>query len=293
MVRYTVPQMAIETFLRVFDVMMKIFRIVEPLLSGFACCLITWLMSTYFNAYLPYMKVDVFSYPTNIITSIGLFFVFNIFWNYLLAISTRAGTPIPNEEPELGIGVYKEYATHFDWNYCRRCKCVKPPHSHHCRVCGKCILHMDHHCPWISNCVGLKNYRYFVLFMFWVVLGLSFLFIHYVWPVWFSDIPRSQLTREMRDLKRTLTLACVISLSAGIPVFCLLSFHIYLICTAQSTIEFYMNSRLRRSAAKRGETWVNPSDLGWKKNFQRIFHAHNRFWWLTWCLPYTVDQQPY
>jgi hypothetical protein len=34
---------------------------------------------------------------------------------------------------------------------------------------------MDHHCPWIANCAGLHNYRYFVTFLVWTSVGTGYL----------------------------------------------------------------------------------------------------------------------
>ena len=50
-------------------------------------------------------------------------------------------------------------------------------------MCDNCVLKFDHHCPWIGNCVGLRNYRFFLFYVFWQIGVAMFLFGISLWHI--------------------------------------------------------------------------------------------------------------
>lgn len=62
-----------------------------------------------------------------------------------------------------------------DIRYCEKCVQIKPDRSHHCSVCGECVLKLDHHCPWVNNCVAFTNYKFFVLFLGYALIYCLFI----------------------------------------------------------------------------------------------------------------------
>ena len=66
---------------------------------------------------------------------------------------------------------------------CPECRIIRTGRSRHCIICKKCVERYDHHCPWINNCVGIRNHNIFMAYLFAQAIQLVLMFseVLFVW----------------------------------------------------------------------------------------------------------------
>ncbi|KAH8696728.1 DHHC zinc finger membrane protein [Talaromyces proteolyticus] len=129
-------------------------------------------------------------------STIGILLYILLNLSYTVAVFTDPGSPVTSSSRSSGRGQYSHLPTtelpeyqsytvnsHGGARFCKKCQCPKPDRTHHCSSCKRCVLKMDHHCPWLATCVGLRNYKAFLLFLIytsvfcWVCFGTAGLWV--------------------------------------------------------------------------------------------------------------------
>ncbi|CAG9316210.1 unnamed protein product [Blepharisma stoltei] len=79
-------------------------------------------------------------------------------------------------KPKPGQDLIKLYENYHPEYVCPFCKVKKSQSARHCQHCGKCVKKYDHHCPWIRNCVGKKNFVLFYTFIVFCTIDFLYQF---------------------------------------------------------------------------------------------------------------------
>ncbi|KAH8112143.1 zf-DHHC-domain-containing protein [Phellopilus nigrolimitatus] len=161
-----------------------------------------------------------------------------------------------------------------EYRYCFKDGFVKPMRAHHCRTCATCVLMYDHHCPWIGQCVGAHNHKFFVNFLQWSS----------PWTLWTFATLVALNARKDSDPGFNIDpeQIVIIALSAIFSLFTvvLLAAHIQLIIVNQSSVEsLYIHGMKDRERATLGRMLPMWS---WRANAYRKRNQIRREWDTEW-----------
>ncbi|KMT11075.1 hypothetical protein BVRB_5g111630 isoform A [Beta vulgaris subsp. vulgaris] len=201
-------------------------------------------------------------------------------FNYVIAILRDPGR-VPNpfipdiEEAHNPIQEVKRKSG--DLRFCQKCSHYKPPRAHHCRVCKRCVLRMDHHCIWINNCVGHANYKVFFIFVLYAVIACIYSAVLLLGSM-VSDTAQDEQQNEGSS-RTVYVISCLLLFPLTIALGVLLGWHIYLTLRNKTTIEYYEGVRAMWLAEKGGEVYRHPYDLGAYDNLTLVL-GPNIFSWL-------------
>uniref|UniRef100_A0A671YLI6 Palmitoyltransferase n=1 Tax=Sparus aurata TaxID=8175 RepID=A0A671YLI6_SPAAU len=255
----------------------------------FVCLVVILVSSIVLIAYIVLLPLVLNTYsPAWIVWHIcyGHWNLVMIAFHYYKATKTSPGYP-PTEKNDMPFVAV-----------CKKCIMPKPARTHHCGICNRCILKMDHHCPWLNNCVGHFNQRYFFSFCLFMTLGCVycvisgrnlFLDAYYALEVrWLLppgqtnyQTPAPPYTFRDRMIHKSIIYMWVLTSTVGVALGALTIWHAVLISRGETSIERHINSKERQRLAKRGRVYKNPYHYGRLNNWKVFLGVEKRSHWLT------------
>ncbi|ETE62871.1 Palmitoyltransferase ZDHHC15 [Ophiophagus hannah] len=162
--------------------------------------------------------------------------------------------------------------------FCDRCQLIKPDRCHHCSVCAVCVLKMDHHCPWVNNCIGFSNYKFFLLFLAYSLLYCTFIattVFKYFIKFWTVE-PTSGHSRFHVLFLLFVAVMFLVSLLF------LFGYHCWLVSQNRSTLvpetAFCFAAEAFSAPVFSSGPDKNGFNLGFARNLQQVFGEEKRLW---------------
>ncbi|GAB0134403.1 hypothetical protein EsDP_00002777 [Epichloe bromicola] len=195
------------------------------------------------------MKAPKRSWLGNGSSAVGLVLYALLNWSYTTAVFTDPGSTTNRD----GYGLLPTAqghppATSFtvksngEFRFCKKCQARKPDRAHHCSTCRRCVLKMDHHCPWLATCLGLRNYKPFLLFLVYTTLLSFYAFaVSGTW-VW-SEVIHEDVQQFDKILPVNFVVLSIFSGIIGIVVGAFTGWHVMLASKGQTTIECLEKTR--------------------------------------------------
>ncbi|XP_041722695.1 palmitoyltransferase ZDHHC16A isoform X3 [Coregonus clupeaformis] len=170
---------------------------------------------------------------------------------------------------------------------CKKCVIPKPARTHHCAICNTCILKMDHHCPWLNNCVGHFNQRYFFSFCVAMTLGCIYcsisgrnLFLDACSAVQ-SPYQTPPFTFRDEMFHKSIIYMWVLTSMVAVSLGGLTIWHAVLISRGETSIERHLNNKETKRMRKHGKVYKNPFNYGRLNNWKVFLGVAKKSHWLT------------
>lgn len=134
---------------------------------------------------------------------------------------------------------------------------------------------MDHHCPWVANCIGFYNYKYFLNMLFYASVT-SLIVVVTAYPVFLAMLGNDDINIYLAYFVVT---AWILSVAFCLVITAFFSFHLWLLSNQFTTIEFCEDKRDKKEQAQGAK--ASPYNLGCCANFSTVLGKN----FLCWCFP--------